>query len=209
MNGVNDLLFLAWVRYFAARRFALQEYGSASDGSGNVTYNFESTAGSSFALQRSPAAYWNLESAKDITKNVVEAIVNDAIVKLVARDLGGDVIYQAVLKAAGKESILLMPNFGHLLRDQVLIGGDRRPGSGILLEFIPKMPEFIPKMLEDPAAQLLFLEAIIIKVTMFVPGPILSYFTQNNAEALLETVAAICAFALGKVVELPVGFLPG
>ena len=123
-SEVNDLLFVAWVQYFAAQRFALQQYGSGSDAEGNATYNFGSPAESNFTLRRSPAAYWNLESAKNITESVVEAIVNDAIVKFAARDFGGDVIYQTALKASGNETIPeLMPNFARLLGDQVFIQG--------------------------------------------------------------------------------------
>jgi hypothetical protein len=88
-----------------------------------------------------------------------------------------------------------------MLGDQVYTDGRRRLGSQILLEFIPEPPE-------NPSAPLLFTPPTDIRVTLFIPGPVASDLTRQTAAGALETVAAICALALGKPLEVPMAMFP-
>ena len=96
---------------------------------------------------------------------------------------------------------VMMSNFMRMLGDQVSIAGMRRLGSRVLLQFAPTPPS-------NPEAPQLFAPETDIKVTIFAPGPTASDLTQKTASGMLEFIAAICALALGRVVEAPLRILP-
>ena len=153
-------------------------------------------------LKRSLPGKWELASVENVKESDIQRIVNDTKDKLAAKDFGGEVIYRANLKspAFAMDSVSMM-NFARLLGYPVHITGYRRLGSRILLEFIPDP-------LPEKPTLLMFAGSTNIKVTIFSPGPIESDLTRRTAAALLETVAAICAFALGRVVESPLMIVP-
>ena len=199
---VSELLFVAWVQYFAEQRLGLNQHGSGGVGGADMAYNFGSPTESNFTLKRSSPGEWDLASTKEIAEDDIEGIAADARDKLAAGDFGSEVVYQTTLKSSGfSMTPTSMSNFARLLGDQVFITGKRRLGSRILLEFAPEPPE-------DPSVPQLFTPATDIRITVFVPGPTASDLTQRSAVALVETVAAICAFALGKVVEPPLAIFP-
>jgi hypothetical protein len=198
-----DLLFIAWVQYLSEQRLSLDQAGSGSNANRDSTYSFRaSTGNSNFTLKRSLSGQWELMSAEGIDESGIEAIVNDAKDKLAAKDFGNEVVYRADLKSpAFAINHASMMNFARLLGDPVYITGRRRLGGRILLEFIPDP-------LPEQPMPLMFAGSTNIKVTIFTPGPTASDLTRRTAAALLETVAAICAFALGRVVELPLMIIP-
>ena len=200
---ISELLFAAWVQFFAEQRFGFQQYGGgikAPDGS--ISFNFGDPTKASFAIGQSPEGDWSLESFHGVDEKDVEAIVAGARKKHGAGDLGGDVVYQTIMQVRAFEiSPVSMSHFMRILGDQVYITGRRRLGSRVLLEFSPEQPE-------DPTAFQLFVPETDVKVSIFTPGPTASTFTQRTVAGLIEMVGAICALAVGRVVEVPLAIFP-
>jgi hypothetical protein len=86
----------------------------------------------------------------------------------------------------------------HRLGNQTRIDGWRRLGPSILLEFKENVEEGAEKgnerLLAPPA---------VVHVHIAAPGPSAGYFSSYVAHRVIETVAAICTFALGRPVSLP------
>ena len=201
-EDVSSLLFVAWVQSLAEAQFGLQQHGGGPTADSSAVYNFGDPTGASFSLKRSPNGDWNLGTAQQIAEGDIAAIIEMAKEKLAAGDFGGDVIYQASMHVrAFTITQVMMSNFMRMLGDQVPIAGMRRLGSRVLLEFTPTPPE-------NPQVPQLFTPETDIKVTIFTPGPTASDLTQKTASGMLELVAAICALALGRVVEPPLGIFP-
>ena len=198
----STLLFAAWLQFFAEQRLGLQQRGGgiAPDGSGN--FNFGDPTRVNFAIKRSASGEWSLKSSQGISESVIEAIVADARQKHDARDFGSDIVYQTTMQAqAFAINPLMMSHFMRLLGDQRLISGRRRLGGRVLLEFTPEPPQ-------DPTAPQLFAPATEIEVSIFAPGPTASDLTQRTAAGVAEMVGAICALALGRIVEVPLMIFP-
>jgi hypothetical protein len=70
-------------------------------------------------------------------------------------------------------------------------------GASILLEFVEKKrdPPSEEKHILAPKA--------IVNVHIAAPGPCAGHFSSHIAHGVVETVAAVCTFALGRPVELP------
>jgi hypothetical protein len=174
--------------------------GIAPDGGGNFSFGDPTKA--TFTLERSSAGKWGLKSSQEIAEPDIEAIVADARQKHNAGDFGGDVVYQTTMHSpAFTMNPLMMSHFMRILGDQRLISGCRRLGSRVLLEFIPEPPK-------DPMLPQLFVPATEIKVSIFASGPTASELTQQTAARLAEMVGAICALALGRVVDVPLVIFP-
>jgi hypothetical protein len=73
-------------------------------------------------------------------------------------------------------------------------------GGEILLKFREDVPE---GGVQEQAFIALSLPTPIVDVYVAAPGPIHGPFTNPNAHAVAEVVAAICTFALGRPVNLP------
>jgi hypothetical protein len=201
-EDVSSLLFTAWVQSLAEAQFGLQQHGGSPTADGGTAYNFGNPTGASFSFKRSLNGDWNLETAQQIAEDAIAAIIEMATEKLAAGDFGGDIAYQTSMHVpAFAITQVMMSNFMRILSDQVPIAGMRRLGSRVLLEFTPTQPE-------NPQALQLFAPETDIKITIFTPGPTASDLTQKTASGMLELVAAICAFALGRVVEPPLGIFP-
>jgi hypothetical protein len=201
-SEVEELLFASWVQYFGRERLGLEQYGHGGTVGIDATYNFGNPTEKSFSLTRSPSGEWSLNEAKGIAEPDIQEIVSGACTRLAAGDFGGEVAYQTTLRSAGFSiTQSSMSNFMRMLGDQVFIAGQRRLGRQVLLEFNPEPPE-------NTSVPQLFTTAVDIKVTLFLPGPIAGDLTQRGASGVIEVVAAICAFALGKPVELPLALFP-
>ena len=201
-GDVEELLFASWVQYFGRERLGLDQYGHGGTVGIDATYNFGNPTEKTFSLKRSPSGEWTPQDAKGVTELDIQEVVSDACERLTASDFGGEVVYQTTLKSAGfSMTQVSMSNFMRLLGDQVFISGQRRLGRQVLLEFNPEPPE-------NPSAPQLFTTAVDIDAKLFIPGPIASDLTQRGASGVIEVVAAICAFALGKPVETPMMIFP-
>jgi hypothetical protein len=200
-NEAYERLFIAWVQYFAEHRLAIKQHGSGSMAGGGTSYKFGDPKDNNFSLERTAVNEWSLRPIKGILEPDIEAIIDDAKAKAATGDFGGDVAYQATLKSpAFAMTNAGMMNFIRLLGDQRSISGPRRLGRRVLLEFAPEV--------SDKPEQELFTPATDIKVALIIPGPVASDLTQRIAMAALEIVAAICAFALGRPVEMPMAISP-
>ena len=200
-NDVAAELFAQWCSVLAATTLGIQGSGAGSAGLERI-YTFGSGADKRFSLTRDPNSnVWRLKERVGIEESPIRSILTSAASRTAARDFGDEILYQVQLESKtpdlGTRQNQL--NFARLLGAQVRIAGRRRLSDRVLLEFI-----------EDPAAEpLLFAPTTRIKVTVFVPGPGEGPLTQRVAFALIETVAAIIAFALGRSVALPpLGVVP-
>jgi hypothetical protein len=199
---VTILLFTAWVQFLAEQRLALQQHGAGHTAQGRETYNFGSPTDNNFVLERSPNGQWKLQSSQGLAEKDIQAIVSDALRKVASGDFGDDVVYQATMQAkAFAINPVSMSQFARLLGDQIHIDGSRRLGDRVLLEFRPKAAD-------DPTVPQLFTPETDITVTIFTPGPTASDLAQKVAIGMMETVGAICAFALGRVVDVPLVIFP-
>jgi hypothetical protein len=199
---VTTLLFTAWVQSLAEQRLALRQHGRGSTAQGEETYNFGDPTASNFVLERSLNGRWKLQSSQGLAENDIQAVVSDALEKVASGDFGDDVVYQTTMQAKSFAiNAVSMSQFARLLGDQKYIDGSRRLGDRVLLEFNPKAPD-------DPAASQLFAPETDITVTIFTPGPTAGDLSQKIAMGITETVGAICAFALGRVVEVPLMIFP-
>jgi hypothetical protein len=199
---ISELLFAAWVQFFASQRFRLTQYGTGNPADASTTYSYGSPTERNFAFDRSQSREWSLRSSTGIAEGDIEVIVRDSIHKLSSGDFGDELVYQTELEA--KEfgiSQVSMSNFFRLLGDQVPISGSRRLGSRVLLDFALEQPK-------EPGIPQLFVPRTTMKVAIFVPGPIASGLTDSIATGTVEVVAGICALALGRVVEWPLAIFP-
>jgi hypothetical protein len=122
-----------------------------------------------------------------------------------ANDFGGEVWFSFELHE--QELNLFAPHSGITalvlrLGTQKRIIGWRRIGSSVLLEFGEG-----PSKDGNPDAPLLAPPAII-RVHVAVPGPREGFFAQSVAAGVVELVAAICTFALGRPVNPPPAVFP-
>jgi hypothetical protein len=201
-SEITALLFAAWAQYYATDSLNFQQHGSGSTAEGTTTYSFGDPTKDNFVLEVTPAGDWSVRSSSGISDKDVEAIITSALEKVSSGDLGGDVVYQTTLQAKPfSMSPVAMSNFARLLGDQRWIAGARRLGDRVLLDFVPAQPE-------DPSVPQLFAPQTDVSVTVFVPGPIASDLTQKIAAGIVEVVSAVCALAMGRVVEGPMALFP-
>lgn len=97
---------------------------------------------------------------------------------------------------------LALGSFVQRLKKQARIIGWRRLGSSILLEFTEILEE------GDKKEQQLFALPAVVHTHFVVPGPVAGHFSDQVAQSVTETVAAICTFALGRPVALPLTVFP-
>jgi hypothetical protein len=198
----STLLFAAWVQFFAEQRLDLQQHGGAPGQDGSATFNFGDPTKATFTLKRSPKGDWSLESSQGIAQGDIEAIIMDARKKHGGGDFGDDVVYQTTMRSPTFDiNPVMMSNFMRILGDQRFISGLRRLGRRVLLEFTPEPPK-------EPAASQLFVPNTDIKVSIFAPGPTTSDLATKTAAGIAEIVGAICALAMGRVVEVPLTIFP-
>jgi hypothetical protein len=198
-----ELLFIAWVQNLAQQRLGLEANGSGSHSNGNTNYNFGRQEGIKFTLNRDPMGYFELKSAEGIAESDIQDVVNDSVDKMKAHDFGSEILYWVDLRCPGfSGGPEAMSNFLRVLADQVIVRGQFRLGSRILVEFKPEIPD---GTLEPNT---IFTGATDVRVTLSIPGPIESDLTRKIAAGLVEVVSAICAFAMGKPVQQPLMVLP-
>lgn len=84
------------------------------------------------------------------------------------------------------------------LSDQTRILGWRRLGRDVLLEFTERQPES-----NGETQQRLLAPEALVNVHIFAPGPEDGLFSSQLVHNVVETIGAICTFALGRPVSLP------
>ena len=125
----------------------------------------------------------------------IDDLATKAVERVARRDFGGPVWYSTQIADPGlKLSASFMGNFLERLGNQTRLTGWRRLGRDVLLEF-REAPSTSSDHLIAPKAE--------VKVHIAAPGPQAGHFASHIAHGVLETVASICAFALGRSVQLP------
>jgi hypothetical protein len=122
-----------------------------------------------------------------------------------AGDFGGHVWYTATL--AGKPwgiDAVFITRMQEVLTNQTRILGWRRLGWNVLLNFREELPEGQAAVDDNPFV----VHQAIVDVHIALQGPIHGPLTDPTAHRLLEEVAAICTFALGRPVDLPPSIFP-
>lgn len=94
-------------------------------------------------------------------------------------------------------SISFLPSLMERLGMQQRILGWRRLGRYVLLHFAEDIPP------QRNAKNVLIAPKTIIQAHLAVSAPCEGYFSLHLAQYMLEIVAAICTFALGRAVTLP------
>lgn len=199
---IGDLLFTGWIQRFAQERLSITQHGTAGAADGGSLYNFGDPTSSSFVIERSVTGEWSLNSSQGIEESEIISIFDDARRRYVDGDLGGDFAYKSTMTSRAFAMVPSdMSNFMRRLGDQILISGPRRIGDSVLLNFVSKPPD-------DPSRPQLFVSETEIDVTIFVGGPVVGGLTNRLASIMIEIVGAICAFALGNPVEIPLVIFP-
>jgi hypothetical protein len=199
---VGDLLFTGWIQRYAQERLSITQHGTGGTADHGSLYTFGDPTSSSFVIERSVTGEWSLNSSQGLDESRIESIVNDAKDRYADGDVGGDIAYKATMTSRAFAMVPLdMSNFMRRLGDQALIAGPCRIGDSVLLNFAPKSPN-------DPSQPQLFVPETVIEVTIFVGGPVAGGLTNRTASIMMEIVGAICAFALGNPVEIPLVILP-
>lgn len=131
--------------------------------------------------------------------DIVAEIAAKAVDYYKRGDLGGNVWYSGEIHESKLRYFLSSP-IGDLVQrlgSQTRIIGWRRLGSSTLLEFTEK-----PQESEVGEVSILAPEAVV-HFHIATPGPCAGYFSSAISHGLIETVGAICSFALGRPVEIP------
>lgn len=199
---IGDLLFTGWIQRLAQERLSITQYGTGSTAEHGSLYNFGDPTSSSFVLERTVTGEWSLNSRRGIEESEIISIVSDARNRYVEGDVGDDFAYKAIMTSKAFAMVPLdMSNFMRRLGDQTFITGPRRIGDSVLLNFAPKPPD-------DPSQPQLFVPETVIEATIFVGGPIVGGLTNQTASIMIEIVGAICAFAIGNPVAIPLVISP-
>lgn len=121
-----------------------------------------------------------------------------------AGEFGGHVWYSATL--VGEKwgiDALFMTRIQEMLTNHKRILGWRRLGWNVLLNFRKDLPDGETSVENSP-----FAPQAIVDVHIALQGPVHGPLTEPTSHRLLEEVAAICTFALGRPVNLPPSTFP-
>lgn len=193
-----------------SRRMLLADWFGRLAGEAGLDLSQHGTSGDAFTLG-SPTSF-NVRAqfiddepflrfvASDSTRDALVArIAAEAISRTAALDLGGEVWFSIELHevAWSMASPQFMGTLLQRLGSQTRITGWRRLGGSVLLEFTEDDSEG-----GQEKARLLAPKAVV-KVHVAAPGPGPGHFASSIAHGVVETVGAICTFALGRPVSLP------
>jgi hypothetical protein len=149
--------------------------------------------------------FLNFIASDPSRQGLVDAIIPKAVAQVESGEFGGVVWYSTEFHEV---EFKLSPSFsfwGPLLQrlgSQTSITGWRRLGANILLEFREVLSDNW-----DEKSQFLAPKAVV-HVHIVAPGPCAGQFSSHLAHGVLETVGAICTFALGRPVVPPPTVFP-
>ena len=148
--------------------------------------------------------YLRFIGSEPARQELVDSLAKEAVARVGADTFGDVVWHSASMSAVGWQlaSPFSMGPFLQQLGSQTRIVGWRRLGRDVLIEFTEELP---PDWNE---ANVLFAPKAIVHAHVAVPAPCAGHFSSHVAHAALETVAAICTFALGRGVDLPPSVFP-
>jgi hypothetical protein len=148
--------------------------------------------------------YLRFVASEASRQQLVDDLSRQAVARVEAGEFGDIVWYSASVSAAGFQ---LGPPFSmgplfQQLGSQARIVGWRRLGRDVLVEFTEELPD------DWNEANALFAPKSAVRIHVAIPAPCTGYFSSHIAHAAVETVAAICTFALGRGVALPPSVFP-
>jgi hypothetical protein len=174
-------------------------------GGGSGSFTFGATPGDRVvAEQTDMPPYLHFRAANADQQSLIDGLVADAERRVSTGDLGGEVWYSSPLperemrvSGHGPMSDLLSR-----LASQTPIVGWRRLGVNILIEFGEVDDD------RDTTSPPLFAKTAAVTAHIAVPAPCPGALASFQVTVILEVVAAIVAFALGRPVILPPGVFP-
>jgi hypothetical protein len=137
-------------------------------------------------------------------QNAIDQLVPMAVAKVEGGDFGSGVWYSTELHEIQftLASSSWVGSLFQRLGNQTRMVGWRRLGPSILLEFTE-----VPDQ-DGEGKQRLLAPPAVVHVHIAAPGPTPGHFSSHVAHGVVETVAAICTFALGRPVSLPPTLFP-
>jgi hypothetical protein len=195
-DEIANGLFLQWCLKFAQDELGIQQW-SGGNGTNNP-HVFGIPTGCHFTVTLSDARSWHA-TGNDIDQSTLRSILTRAAQNASEMHTGDDLVYQASFTSSPPSitdpSFTL--NMARIMGEQVRIAGPRRLSDRILLNFKEQsLPDSTPQ---------LFAPDTEIEVTLFTPGPAPLYLANRTASAMFEVAAAICAHAIGRPVDNPMG----
>lgn len=194
------LLLLNWVMKLG------QDAGYGFTGWGHSGSQYSIRVGDGLEVKATPIddpPLLAFTASDDSVQSGIEELVALAAERVASQDFGSHVWYSTELRT---EAVEVLSPFGinqllQVLSDQTRIEGWRRLGRPILLDFREELQQ------EEREAKL-FAPGAVVGTHIAVPGPCPGPFTNGLAHNLLEIVGAICTFALGRPVVLPMTVFP-
>jgi hypothetical protein len=132
-------------------------------------------------------------------QELVVALAREAIARVERGNFGDVVWHSTSMVASGFEftSPSYMGQFVQQLGAQTRILGWRRLGRDVLIEFAEERPD------DWSEGNALMAPKAVMNVHIAVSAPCSGHFSSHASHSVLEIVAAICTFALGRGVKLP------
>jgi len=184
-------LFVQWCLKLSMEDLNITQWGSYP----NRGHRFGDPAGSHFAIEPLDHLTWKVAEVAGFERDQIRALTAEAKRRTRNKDTGDDVAYQAELISPHPPlDASLGLNIDRILSEHLRFSGLQRLSHSALLDFTEDDP---------PTPDPLFSPDIRIKATIFVPGPAPGDLANSAASSMVEIVAAICAFALGRPVNCP------
>jgi hypothetical protein len=189
-NGI----FVQWCISFSMSELGFSQWSGPNQVSGSITLS-NSTAELRFIITPSSILSWEITEVNGIDAEKAKKVINLAAAKTREGNSGTDLVYQVAMECQNPSfSPNMIRNMFRVMGDQVAISGTWRLSDLVLLDFTQ---DSSPN--PGPA---LFAPETKITATLFALGPVHGPLAGNMAQATFETVAAICAFALGRPVDM-------
>jgi hypothetical protein len=148
--------------------------------------------------------YLRFVSSDTSRQQEIDSLANQAESRIKQGNFGATVWYSATCSAPDYQisAPYTMGSMLERLSNQIRIVGWRRLGSSVLIAFEEELSS-----VWDPKNALFAPKALAL-VHLAVSAPCVGNFSSYVAHAALETIAAICAVALGRGVSLPPSVFP-
>src|SRR5690348_13351621 len=198
-NLVRALL-MDWFEHFAiASGLAITQRGTVGG-----KYTFGTISGTGVTATPTDAPTWLSFAAEDVAnRTAVGEAASKARSKVDAGDFGSEIWYSVPLREPVFNFFASRSAFIFRLGTQMRIKGWRRLGSSILLDFDETTSEEGVKK-----ADALFAPQALVTAHIAVPCPFPGQFSGLIINGIVETVAAITTFALGRPVDIPPAIIP-
>jgi hypothetical protein len=198
--GLRRMLLADW--FICLARESDLDFGQRSSGAERYTFG-EQKAFHVIADFCDEPPFLKFVAIDASRQGVIDQVAAKASEHLDSGDFGGFVWYSTALSEVKHSfSPFLMGPLLQRLGSQTRIAGWRRLGSSIVLEFVEEIPEGWAQQNQ------IFAPKAVVHVHIAAPGPCAGDFSSHIAHGGVETVGAICTFALGRPVQLPHGIFP-